>query len=475
MLEEESNSATWELSKENILPLKQGRKANILSLALDDSSTSKLSSVRHEFEEELRTYTGDDPLDVWYRYVLWVEQNYPKGGKDGNVMKLIQKCVTSIHTNASTNEKYKNDDRFLTLWVKYANLCPNPLEVYGALDTKGLCTGIAEFYLNWSWEYEKLKNYRKAESIFQKGFQSGALPLDALQEAHKKFQTRVARATLEEMDSEAEGNVAEPQRTVLTSLKVQGRKNRVANERTGSSILGPAGRIPSTQTSINAGASSFSIYQDSSACGGTSGKGSGVDVKRGSLPVGNSLHKENVKEAGPWTKAKASQKSTGVVPVDDVDMYQKPMFTVHQDADGDIAYRTPSKHPEMNNVLSVRKTFEDDDWQVPLFVAEPSDPKVKPQYCKDKVYCGTEEFSFEELMAARYFKIQKEKEMKKQEEEKDAQIKKMEDMLKKQQQMIQQLLQVRQEQAVKPPDIIVSSHDENDAACVAASHKLKCE
>lgn len=77
------------------------------------------------FEEELRTYSGDDPLDVWYRYVLWVEQNYPKGGKEGNITKLIEKCVTALHTSKDTHKKYDNDSRFLELWIKYVSVAPS--------------------------------------------------------------------------------------------------------------------------------------------------------------------------------------------------------------------------------------------------------------------------------------------------------------------------------------------------------------
>jgi len=31
------------------------------------------------------------------------------------------------------------------------------------------------------------------------------------------------------------------------------------------------------------------------------------------------------------------------------------------------------------------------------------DPSVRIMYCRDKIYCGTTEFSFEELRAARWF------------------------------------------------------------------------
>ena len=62
--------AEWELSKENIQPLKQGRKASKLSNILqprDEETTKLLQEERQNFETELRAYSGPDPLDPWYR------------------------------------------------------------------------------------------------------------------------------------------------------------------------------------------------------------------------------------------------------------------------------------------------------------------------------------------------------------------------------------------------------------------------
>lgn len=46
MSEAEGAADRWELSKENIQPLKQGRKATVLSVALDESAARKLNAER---------------------------------------------------------------------------------------------------------------------------------------------------------------------------------------------------------------------------------------------------------------------------------------------------------------------------------------------------------------------------------------------------------------------------------------------
>ncbi|XP_042868187.1 uncharacterized protein LOC122250695 isoform X3 [Penaeus japonicus] len=442
MSEAEGAADRWELSKENIQPLKQGRKATVLSVALDESAARKLNAERHIFEEELRTYSGDDPLDVWYRYVLWVEQNYPKGGKEGNIMKLIEKCVTALHTSTDTHKKYDNDSRFLELWIKYANLCPSPVEIYQTLEVKGMCTGLAEFYMSWAWEIEKVGNYKRADAIYQKGLQNRAKPFDVLEDAHKKFQMRVTRSTLEGKLVENETSPSEVQRTALTSLKPQGRKHHVPTERVGANVIGPAGRVAVAPPTSNRGGPAFQIFQD----GGSQSAASQREASGTALPVRTAVNKENVKDPGVWSKAKAAQRTTPVVPVEDLNRYQKPAFSVHEDAHLTQPTTTPAKLPQTSNVLSIRKK-EFEEWNVPMFISEPFDPKVQPQYCKHKVYCGTEEFSFEELRAAKFFKKRKE------EEKKNAELQQMQDMLKKQEEMIQQLLQERlsQQNRVESP------------------------
>ena len=57
----------WELSKENIQPLKSGRKASKLANIAQPLDLKALNEQRQHFENELRLYDGQDPLDPWYK------------------------------------------------------------------------------------------------------------------------------------------------------------------------------------------------------------------------------------------------------------------------------------------------------------------------------------------------------------------------------------------------------------------------
>jgi hypothetical protein len=48
------------------------------------------------FKTLILLLAGPDPLDPWYRYICWVEQSYPKGGKEGNVHVLLEKCIKTF-------------------------------------------------------------------------------------------------------------------------------------------------------------------------------------------------------------------------------------------------------------------------------------------------------------------------------------------------------------------------------------------
>ncbi|CAL4097009.1 unnamed protein product, partial [Meganyctiphanes norvegica] len=449
-LEADSDRGQWELSKENFQPLKQGRKATVLSVALDENAQKKLALERQEFEKELRTYSGDDPLDIWYRYVVWVEQNYPKGGKDGNIKVLIEKCVEAIQSS----QQYLNDPRYLEIWIKYASISSVSLEIYQALDSKGIGSGLAAYYESYAWELEKVGNYKRADALYQLGIDRLAKPIDQLEASHKKFQARVSRSAVEGSVDQLT-NSTEPQRGVFTALKTQGAKNRVANERVGSNVIGGAGRVNIAKQSTNTMGPTFQIFSDENTGSGISRTSGSTGV--GSVPGRSNMNKENDRNPSQWTKAKASQKTTSIVNVEDVDKVQKPAFSVHTDGNS-APNETPSKLCPNSNVLATRKD-KYDDWQVPRFIAEPFDPTKQAQYPKNKVYCGTEEFSLEELRAANYFKKveeakkREEEEKKREEEEKkkrsemeamQAALQQQAEMMKRQEEMIQQLLQAQQ-------------------------------
>ncbi len=75
------------------------------------------------FESELRSSSGlSDPLDPWSRYVAWVEQNFPRGGREGGLNVLLEKCIKEF----KDDDRFKQDPRYLAVWTKYVSVPAAP-------------------------------------------------------------------------------------------------------------------------------------------------------------------------------------------------------------------------------------------------------------------------------------------------------------------------------------------------------------
>ena len=49
------------------------------------------------------------------RYILWTEENVPKGGRD--IGTLLERCIKEFQDVT----KYENDERYLNVWLKYVS------------------------------------------------------------------------------------------------------------------------------------------------------------------------------------------------------------------------------------------------------------------------------------------------------------------------------------------------------------------
>ena len=63
----------------------------------------------------IRMYEGNDPLEPYYNYVIWLEQSFPKMGRENNVTQLLEDTLIKF----KDNEKYKQDLRLIQLLIKY--------------------------------------------------------------------------------------------------------------------------------------------------------------------------------------------------------------------------------------------------------------------------------------------------------------------------------------------------------------------
>uniref|UniRef100_A0A8C7EDC3 BUB1 mitotic checkpoint serine/threonine kinase B n=1 Tax=Nothoprocta perdicaria TaxID=30464 RepID=A0A8C7EDC3_NOTPE len=399
----------WELSKENVQPLRQGRVMSTLQEALAQQETSVHTAAqlkKQEFESEIRFYSGDDPLDVWDRYIKWTEQTFPQGGKESNLSAVLERAVKALNEQ----QRYYKDPRYLNLWLKFGNCCNEPLDLYSYLHSQEIGTTLAQLYITWAEELEARGSFKKADLIFQEGLQRKAEPMDKLQSHHRQFQARVSRQTLLGLEDAADEKdidlprTAEPQRSSLADLKGRGKKNVVAPI----SRVGDALKATNQNRSLQNPASQqlsnnlrFAVFDENSASASGPGIPALTPQSWTALPAPKA--KENELSAGPWNSGRRprSNANSGMeVPC------TLPNFTPYVEESALQQVMTPCKiEPSINSVLSARKPEKEDPLQrVQSHQQDTQKKQEMVMYCKDKVYAGVEEFSLEEIRAEIYRK-----------------------------------------------------------------------
>ena len=309
------------------------------------------------------------------------------------------------------------------------------------------------FYEQWAWHLEDVGNTKKASAVLAKGISNeasrggGGGGGGRLEKLKADLEVRVVRglSSAAEEDEENEG----PSRKTLGDLRGKGKHMTAPNLRVGpQATLGPgnprravsgsdanvsntaslsrssatSSRRPMTSSSSfntpsTSSASGFSIFSDSNDY-----RDVVTDNKFTSNPVDGAVKsKENTQKAQSWNKVKAKQivSSIRTTPL-------TPAFDIHVDEDdggedddggsdgvpeagaaedGTFFFKTPAKTPAKTiNMTHARplstKKVDGKGPAKPLDFLEKKDEgktEEKFMFCKDKVYQGLEEFSFEEI------------------------------------------------------------------------------
>lgn len=137
-----------EASKENIQPLKSGRRVTALSAVFstpyhqrDAQLSSVRAQLRAEVEEALKT--NEDPLSAYATLVYWTIEQYPQGhSAESGILELLEEATRTL----KDDQRYKEDLRYLKLWVLYANYIERPTIIYAFLLANNIGTSHAILY-----------------------------------------------------------------------------------------------------------------------------------------------------------------------------------------------------------------------------------------------------------------------------------------------------------------------------------------
>jgi checkpoint serine/threonine-protein kinase len=305
-----------ENQKENIQSLPSGRSAKALAQLYTPPLTAGAghapspsqmqdanSAARLDFEKELMAIDeSDDPLDVYDRYVKWTLDAYPSAQNtpQSQLCPLLERATKAFQSSP----QYKNDARYLKLWLHYIRLFSDaPREVFAYLARHNIGEGLALYYEEFAAWLESAGRYTQAEEIYNLGIEKNARPVERLVRKYGEFQHRF----------ESRPQEAEPTSPALPAVRPA-----LAAKTDPFATASPTAANPQAQSQPRTGGGAsrsgkpkLAIFSgdDEPARTGSSGSNEGWD-SIGSLA---DRKKENTKEARPWVgeTLKVGKKNTG--------------------------------------------------------------------------------------------------------------------------------------------------------------------
>jgi len=243
--------------------------------------------AQFELKIEEESVTHPDPLVLWNRYIKWVEANFPKGDSKITVLSILERCTKTL----TKHSRYKEDKRFLRMWIKYADLDKErEMEIFNFLDNKDYFTTLALFYIARAVVAEKNGNVRLADDTYKLGINRSAKPLDKLKSRRRQFERRMSRRWLnaQNQDEQQDEESAKITRKKHALKTIRGRSSSHQQTATSSS---------SSSSNRNEG---FAVFQD------TNDENRHVAPAKVSswkeMSTHQSAKKENTKRATNWTE-----------------------------------------------------------------------------------------------------------------------------------------------------------------------------
>uniref|UniRef100_A0A182PUC1 BUB1 N-terminal domain-containing protein n=1 Tax=Anopheles epiroticus TaxID=199890 RepID=A0A182PUC1_9DIPT len=141
------------------------------------AANPRFEADKQAWEDAIRGYNGSDPLDLWFNYITWYEQNR-SFDRLNNLRPIVERCLLLYQEQ----DGYKQDTRMIKIWIKYIDMQQSPASYYQMMYKKNIGTQCASFYIAWA-----DRDYKQAGSIYNLGIQMKAQPIEELHEAQRNY------------------------------------------------------------------------------------------------------------------------------------------------------------------------------------------------------------------------------------------------------------------------------------------------
>ena len=267
-----ADASALEGAKENVVPLKAGRGGKGLAALAGAASggggvSSKHKEHRRLLRQSIESYEGNDPLAPWLVAIKWTKESVPAAGLQSELVPLLEDCTKAFAPGETHADKYKEDVRYLRVWLLYADWVPEPKDIFSYLSANGIGQCFAVFYEAHATFLELRGNHEAAKRVYDEGIDRMAQPIDRLRTKRKGFEVRMAKRRArakKEHSASAEAIAEGPSRAMLGDLRAPGRVTRRAPGAGGGEPLGAA--------DANVPAAPLEVFTDDGV-GGSTGSG----------------------------------------------------------------------------------------------------------------------------------------------------------------------------------------------------------
>ncbi|KAG9344598.1 hypothetical protein JZ751_011270 [Albula glossodonta] len=141
------------------------------------------------FEASLSSYTGDDPLDLWDRFIGFLERKLPAEERNSISVVLDRLVQTFL-----PQKRYHNDVRYINYCIKCASYYSEPINLYSYIYGEGIGTRAAALYIAWAEQFEKQGLLPAADTVYQRALENQAEPAELVLQQYRLFQARTSQS-----------------------------------------------------------------------------------------------------------------------------------------------------------------------------------------------------------------------------------------------------------------------------------------
>lgn len=330
-----------------------------------------------QFEKEIQEFKDEKLFESYCNYINWIEQNYPDNGKEANLISILENFIKTYYNV----EKYKNEERTLSIFLKYVNSVRDPLNVFECFYKLSFARKLALFYINWSFHFEMQNNFKKAINVIKLGIKNQADPAADLTRTLNDLQVKTMRyvANKEEPDPST-------QRKALNNLKAKTTTSgkTVAPVNRYGSLVKPNHGLKNQSSSSNTPNETLKVFDEN-----------GETAKTFADPVVASkkielIEQENERKPGKWTENKLSLKKK----------------VTRADSDFEIYEESENPPPSSCAPTDEKPKAVKDDYPIVRFESQDQLKKYVWFGMMAEIYKDNTEYSFEELRYQKWLEKQ---------------------------------------------------------------------